>query len=161
MSEAKVVGYWRQHKNPKKCDWEDKFLPWPIADELNYGQRVVVFNAIVKKQKTALLKHYRGWTNSRITGEKLGSAEFVTSKFIWPFDYSSHYILQHGVKPPDDFLKWLKVDLDNLSLDNLSKPVKTEKVSFPFRITKIGSKKVFTIKSVEDLPIGVGITILR
>jgi len=50
---------------------------------------------------------YRGSTVSRITGQRLGATEYVTSSFIFPGDFGRHYVLEHKVKPSDDFLEYI------------------------------------------------------
>jgi hypothetical protein len=53
------------------------------------------------------MKHYKGWSTSRITGKKLGSGEFTTNKWRWPVDFALHYVLDNRVKPSDEFLEYI------------------------------------------------------
>jgi hypothetical protein len=101
MADPVIVGYWRKTFNDK----DD--LPWPVPNELSDEQAKIVYDLIVKKQKSAGETRYRGRSRSRITGESLGCSEYETSEFIWPGDYAKHYVLEHRVKPPDEFLKFL------------------------------------------------------
>ncbi len=101
-TEPVIVGYWRRHVDDNTDD-----LPWPIPNELTIDQATIIFNLILKKEKTAGVKRYRGFSRSRITKECLGSIEYETSKFIWPGDYAKHYVLEHRVKPPKNFLDWI------------------------------------------------------
>ena len=50
---------------------------------------------------------YMGRSASRITGEMLGNKEYETDKWRWPGDFAKHYVLDHKIKPSNEFLKYI------------------------------------------------------
>jgi len=40
------------------------------------------------------LTRYKGSSGSRITGERLGSTEHKTDKWIWTCDFAKHYVVE-------------------------------------------------------------------
>jgi len=47
---------------------------------------------------------YMGYHICRICGTKQGNADFSDSAYVWPEGFG-HYIVSHGVKPPDHFIE--------------------------------------------------------
>lgn len=95
----KVEGYWWSKYDTK--------YPKPIAGVLNDTEAKEIYDLIIDKQKESRLARYKGWSTSRITGEKLGSTEYFTDKWRWPADFAEHYVLTHKVKPTDEFLDYI------------------------------------------------------
>ena len=81
--------------------------PTPIPNVLSPVEANDIYELIRLKEKTAKKIGYMGWTESRITGEHLGSHEYQTDEWLWPEDFAPHYVLVHGVKPTDEFLKYI------------------------------------------------------
>lgn len=101
-----IEGYWYSETmvkyNPKY-----KNYPKPIPNVLTEEEAKNIYNLIVEKEKEARVIHYRGYSESRITGERLGSTEYWTKDWLWPDSFSKHYVLDHKVKPTDEFLKYI------------------------------------------------------
>jgi len=95
----KIEGYWysKYHKQ----------YPMPIPNQLTDKEASAICMLIKMKEKEAKVRIYKGWSNSRITGEKLGCREFETEHWIWPSDFTEHYVHKHKVKPTDAFLKYI------------------------------------------------------
>lgn len=114
----KVEGYWKEQPTviemtlrnggifrrelPVKTDY-----PTPIPNVLSEDEADEIYRLIVQKQNNATLVSYRGFSQSRITGERLGNKEYHTDEWIWPADFGPHYVLTHKVRPTDEFLKWI------------------------------------------------------
>jgi hypothetical protein len=117
-TDKKVEGYWiespyvfeKQLSNgsffikeiPPKTNY-----PTPIPNILTQKEAEEIYMLIRQKEKDATCHRYRGLTSSRITGERLGNVEYETDEWIWPGDFSEHYVLTHKVRPTDGFLKWI------------------------------------------------------
>jgi len=104
MKDRKIEGYWKM-LNPYFKEETD--YPMPVAGVLTEQESKDIYDKIVEKEKTATVQKYRGWTTSRITGESLGNAEYHTDEWIWPGDFAKHYVLENGVRPTNEFLKYI------------------------------------------------------
>jgi len=108
MKEQKIEGYWKS-TNPQyehqKIQEKDYLIP--IPNILTEQEAKEIYNLIVNKQATATLIRYKGFSGSRITGERLGSQEYETNEWRWPADFAEHYVLTHKVKPTDEFLNYI------------------------------------------------------
>lgn len=95
----KIEGYWYSEYEPQ--------YPMPKPNVLTQEEAEDIFMKIIEKEKGARKTNYRGWSKSRINGERLGSGEFETTEWKWPEDFAEHYVLKHKVKPSDEFLKYI------------------------------------------------------
>lgn len=99
--EQRVEGYWRRNEE------EDSELPFPVPNVLTEKEAKIIYELIVAEEKAAVKEYYRGISFSRITGEPLGNAEYETRTWKWPGDFAKHYVLEHKVKPTDEFLYFI------------------------------------------------------
>lgn len=99
----KYEGFWYSKYEP---NW-----PKPVPDVLTDEQALKVYNRIKQKEKTARATRYRGWSTSRIDGTHVGCTEYESGGWRWPEAFAPHYVLKYKVKPSDEFLKFLKVQL--------------------------------------------------
>ena len=107
-ADKKIEGYW--HEEPYRNEPNDG-LPLPLPNVLTDSEASEIFVLITKKQDLAKRNLYRGFSHSRITGERLGCAEYETDEWRWPGDFAKHYVLDHKVRPTDDFLKYIGYDV--------------------------------------------------
>lgn len=94
-----IEGYWYSKYTPK--------YPMPQPNVLTEDQAAKIFALIRFKETKAKKVAYRGWSDSRITGEHLGNDEFEMDEWRWPGDFAKHYVLTHKVSPTDKFLKFI------------------------------------------------------
>ena len=103
MDRIKIEGYWYSEYEPE--------YPTPIPNVLTQEEAQKIYDLIVLKQqnKEVNLLIARGCSYSRITKEPLGCTEHVDldNEWKWPGDFAKHYVLEHRVKPTDDFLKYI------------------------------------------------------
>jgi hypothetical protein len=85
--------------------------PTPIPNVLTEEEAQTIYNLIREKETIANCYGYMGISESRITGEGLGSKEYELDGWIWPGDFSEHYVLTHKVRPTEEFLKWIGYDI--------------------------------------------------
>jgi len=99
--EQRIEGYWYSEHTPE--------YPMPVANELTEEEAQKIFGLIteIESDKGVIKTQYKGWSTSRITKEHLGSTEFSTNEWRWPCDFAPHYVLEHRVKPSDDFLTYI------------------------------------------------------
>ena len=97
----KIEGYWYANL------FGLREYPMPEPNVLTQEEAQKIHDLIKVKEKTAKITRYRGWSSSRITQERLGSTEYRTDEWLWPCDFASHYVLEHKVKPTDDFLEYI------------------------------------------------------
>ena len=103
MKNKRIEGYWYSN------DEYNKDYPVPKPNVLTDAEAQKIYELIKEKQKNLRKLAYKGWSTSRITGEKLGSTEYFdqVNNWTWPCDFAKHYVLDHKVKPTDDFLKYI------------------------------------------------------
>ena len=99
----------------KEGFWYSKYephFPNPISNILTEKQAIEIYTKIHKLEEISNKIRYKGFSKSRITGERLDCIEYVTpdKKWCFPGDFSKHYVLQHKVKPSDNFLKYIGYD---------------------------------------------------
>ena len=99
MTNQKIEGYWYSSYSPE--------YPMPVPDVLTESEAKEIYNLILEKQKIAREVRYRGLSFSRITNEGLGCNEYQTDEWIWTGDFAKHYVLEHKVKPSDEFLNYI------------------------------------------------------
>ena len=107
MTESKVEGYWWSKYDPH--------YPMPVPNVLSDEDATSIYNLIVAKEKIAEKYGYRGFSSSRITNEMLGSHEFKLDDWIWPADFAKHYVLDHKVRPTDEFLAFIGYENDGIT----------------------------------------------
>jgi len=95
----KIEGYWYSEHEPQ--------YPMPVPNELTVEEANIIYKLIQDKEREARKATYRGWSVSRITGERLGSREYQTDSWKWPADLGTHYVLLHQVRPSDEFLQYI------------------------------------------------------
>lgn len=98
----KIEGYWNNSRN----DYPE--YPLPVPNALSIDEANEIADMIVGCQLIAIKDGYLGPTTSRITGERLGWAEYELDDWIWPGDFAEHYVRTHRVKPTDEFLTFVK-----------------------------------------------------
>jgi len=99
MSEKKIEGYWYSKYSPQ--------YPMPIKNVLTQDQSNTIYKLIKKRERSANKILYRGFSHSRIDDSRLGCAEYETDTWRWPGDFAGHYVLKYGVRPSDEFLKYI------------------------------------------------------
>ena len=99
--ERKIEGYWYSKYEPD--------YPMPEPNVLTEDEAKEIYDLItdIENDKGVKNTQYRGWSTSRITEERLGSTEFSTNEWTWPCDFAKHYVLEHRVKPTDEFLNYI------------------------------------------------------
>lgn len=112
MKTEKHVGYWRG--NPRKSISGDKMvidepeLP-DVHDFIDKNwdkierKKVIQYLRSNKKERYA----WMGWSTCRICGCMNGSTCLTDGRWVWPEGFL-HYITNHNVKPPMEFLEYLK-----------------------------------------------------
>ena len=103
-SEKKAEGYWYSEYYEK---YKGIVYPMPEPNVLTEDEAKEIHSLIKAKEETAEEHRYRGCSVSRVTEEGLGNAEFETDNWYWPGDFADHYVLEHKVKPTNDFLKYI------------------------------------------------------
>lgn len=116
MNKKKIEGYWKSEYSPQ--------YPMPIPNQLTVTEAKKIYSLIKKIEDKCksnsewcnnpdwdnskyIVQSYRGFSQSRITGERLGRSEYETPEYRFPEDFGSHYVLKHRVKPSHDFLKYI------------------------------------------------------
>ena len=99
------VGFWRRRADGVKGQYEtdeEAVFPWPEAGAV-YSHNVKV--AVVEYLDERMFEDagYRGWSCCRLCGKVLGTHDYSDGVWIWP-EKLSHYILDHSVKLPDEFI---------------------------------------------------------
>jgi len=97
----KIEGYWYSK-------YEQQYS-MPISNILTKKEAKEIYDLIIIKEKNANELLMAGPSKSRITNEYLGCNEYIAEDYNWrwPGDFASHYVLEHRVKPTDEFLKFV------------------------------------------------------
>ena len=106
--ERRIEGYWRASLKPRN---KEDNLPWPEPNAIEQPERDRILSLIKRVESRACRILYRGISLSRLTGECNGCAEYKYKGWVWP-DGLKHYV-EHGVKPSDDFIKFLEGIIEN------------------------------------------------
>jgi len=110
------VGFWNNARN----DYPQ--FPMPVATDMPQELREVLVNALRDVETAAHKVGLRGPSQCRICGDRSnGSFEYslepiskTSGGWVWPQGFA-HYILEHGVRPPEDFVvKVLGIGLHSL-----------------------------------------------
>jgi hypothetical protein len=95
--ELVALGYWRASKDSK----EDLPFPSDYVDETwNPAELLFVANYI-KRCKPIL--HWFGFSKCRLCGVRLGASCLSDGVYVFPAQFD-HYLLEHDVKPPAEFI---------------------------------------------------------
>lgn len=89
----KVEGYWRAHK--------DDVSEYPFPESVGFKDDVFV-EKVKSLQEKARVIQFKGFSFCRICECINGTQEFEYKGWNWPSGYL-HYIVDHGVKPSDEF----------------------------------------------------------
>lgn len=93
--------------------WQSKYetylveLPNPAAF-IDRGWDATERAQVIEYLRAApFVQFYRGYSYCRICGKpQLGSREHGDGAFVWPEGFA-HYVEEHGVKPPEEFLAYV------------------------------------------------------
>jgi hypothetical protein len=97
-----LIGYWYNeykpmYPNPK--DFVDGKFWEEIKESTGYSKEEIAKYL----DEGNVTYSYRGFSQCRICGTGLGSCERSDGRYNWP-DMLSHYIIEHNVKLPKDFI---------------------------------------------------------
>lgn len=92
----KALGYWKNDHHPDFPDPRDY-----VDDSWNPIERKA---AALYLKAGRTIASWRGWSSCRMCGKKNGSICQGDDKYVWP-EGLAHYVEEHGVRPPDEFLK--------------------------------------------------------
>lgn len=84
----------------------------PVADGLSHKQAEVIYQRLKSIESTLNPIAYKGYSESRFTGERLGDSEYDDGSWRWPCDFGPHYVRKYRVKPSDEFLSHIGVALE-------------------------------------------------
>lgn len=98
---TQIEGYWNDTQN----NYPE--YPMPVPNVLSQDEANRFADMIESVQKFATENRYRGPSVSRITGERLGCAEYELDGWRWPGDFAHHYVRTHRVKPTDAFMDFI------------------------------------------------------
>lgn len=125
MKTPKIEGYWAlgcwdagiTASSPKGWKIYSNNPPeykMPIPNVLSHKQAEVIYQRLKFIQSIYVPTYYMGYSQSRLTGERLGDSEYDSGRWRWPGDFGSHYVREHRVKPSDEFLSHIGVVLEGL-----------------------------------------------
>jgi len=96
------VGFWNDNKNgyPQYPMPEAREKPWK-------GKRDFVAALTQLQEKGGIKREsYRGWSDCRCCGKMNGNKEYTKDGWLWPEGFL-HYVEEHNVKPPQDFIDFI------------------------------------------------------
>ncbi len=104
----RLIGYWNEGGIPENDRWPD---PKDFVSELSSLDKQKILNYF----ESAVMMPYAsgGVSECRFCGEVVGSGEFTDGIFLWP-EGLPHYVLEHSVKLPEEFLERA---LDGINID--------------------------------------------
>lgn len=129
-SPRNIEGYWASSKDPEKDRYKGKY-PFPVAlPEKWDGQDELAAHLALLEDHCKALNHtggYFGCSNSRITGENLGSGEYWHTHngttWLWTVDLLPHYIKKFNVLPSQSFRDWvMAITLDAAPIPVVNEP---------------------------------------
>lgn len=110
-----VCFFWKTgHWDPERKIWIKKLsckeYPMPIVDP-TWKDRKKFMIALEKLEKKVYKpSFFKGWSDCRLCGRRLGSTEYQLkikdTLYCWP-DSVDHYVLDHQVKPPQNFIDFV------------------------------------------------------
>lgn len=117
----RLIGYWNGGVGPENEKWPDPKNFVCDLSSLDKQKILDYFESAVQMPYAAA-----GVSRCRFCGKDLGSGELTDGMFLWP-EGLPHYVLEHSVKLPDEFLEQalgntkidsnLNLDLGNLEVD--------------------------------------------
>lgn len=99
------IGFWAELP-PNHPASTDEGLPWPFeffSPQWDNNERLKVAEYL---DSGKIINAYKGCSTCRLCGISNGSTELSDGKYLWPEGYS-HYIREHKIKPPQDFIEWV------------------------------------------------------
>jgi hypothetical protein len=103
----KYIGYWAKSADPADCSYFDRglILPWPghfVDTSWDPKERNLVAAYLDGKPD---IERWRGFSACRLcTGKLNGTTDKGDGVYVWPEGFS-HYVREHSVKPPAEFLQ--------------------------------------------------------
>ena len=105
MREVRLIGYWRNERHPEYPD------PAALVDETwSDDERDLV--GIYLMSGTSL-RAFMGYSSCRICGVLNGTGEFTDGEWAWP-EGLAHYVLDHNVRLPEEFVRHTKARVADL-----------------------------------------------
>lgn len=105
-TELKAIGYWCRNINEKSN------LPYPsefIDENWDKDELLKVAEYI---QCCEPIEYWRGFSTCRLCGECLGTTCLSDGTYIFPEKFE-HYLLEHNVKPPQEFIDHVLANQSN------------------------------------------------
>ena len=120
---CKFVGFWRKCKNfnnyvhsvdpfwrSKQIEEQNNAIKdnllWP-EDLIDEKQSPEILNQVAEYLDNCKFgEHYMGHSFCRICHKDLGCSDRTDGEWVWP-DELSHYLLEHKVRLPDEFIKYV------------------------------------------------------
>lgn len=105
-AESKIlIGYWNDARNtyphlPKVEDFVD--LTWLLYEREAVARYL---------ERGKVVQAWRGFSTCRFCQKMNGSTDLSDVKYQWPAGLS-HYVREHGVKPPQDFIEHVLLEVD-------------------------------------------------
>ncbi len=98
------VGFWKDF--PENYNYPGKIIytEWPEASDTPIDPSLLSLLDRAEEQSKSI--YYLGFSTCRLCLEKNGSTQHVFKNYTWPSGYR-HYIIEHNVKMPNDFVEFL------------------------------------------------------
>ncbi|MHA2427917.1 MAG: hypothetical protein ACXADB_07835 [Candidatus Hermodarchaeia archaeon] len=97
MKKLIKVGFWSGNG-----EYNDKYRD--VKDHIDTGWSPLIKEAVLMHLRAGKTdNHQKGWSDCRVCGKMNGSTEQTDGTYIWP-DGFAHYIIEHNVKPPQEFI---------------------------------------------------------
>lgn len=96
------VGFWKP-TDDRYASPEDKLFPkveTMVDPSWDPKERQIVLDHVKNGDNCA---QYRGWSDCRVCGTRNGSCDLTDGFYVWPEGFA-HYIEEHSVRPPQDFI---------------------------------------------------------
>jgi len=97
FADRKCIGFWAEKKG------DATGLPWP-GDFVDAGWSISHREYFANYLDAApSVEFWRGPSRCRLCGERNGTTDKSDGVYLWPEGFG-HYVREHGVKPPADFM---------------------------------------------------------
>ena len=93
-------GFWYSN------DSENRHFPKPVPHERSMGGQKTFLSKMEGVESRCDVRHYKGWSECRLCGERVGSREYRHKGWVWPEGFR-HYILVHNVRPSAEFVNFM------------------------------------------------------